>query len=434
MVLPLLLTLAATPRAAVPPAMLPATPVLAAPAPALEKPMLPAHSFRAAASLDGGGHAAMHELSTPASASLALGALTQAEAAVAAEVERGGFAGASLAVGRYDQVVVERGFGRLRWSADVPEVDPDETVYDLASLTKVVATTTAVMLLVEDGKLELDAPVQRYLPEFSGAGKERVTIRHLLTHTSGLPAGVDLTGTPEEALARVLRVGLRRPPGADVEYSDVGFVVLYAAAEQAAGEPLWRLLDRRVYGPLGMRSTTFLPGEGCERCAPTFRRADGSAAAGRVHDPIANRLGGIAGNAGLFSTAHDLARFAAMLANGGELDGVKVLRASTVHDFAQRQPGAGTRALGWDTPSGAGSGAAGGKISEMAFGHTGFTGTSLWIDPERGTWAVLLSNRVFEPRANTNRIQAVRRSVHDWVAVAGDTGSSPYADASGGAQ
>jgi len=426
MVLPLLLTLAAPPRAAVPPAPAPLPAPVVAVAPVPEKPALPNASFRATAL--GGGHDAAHELSTPASASLALGALMQAESAVAAEVERGGFAGAALAVGRYDQVVVERGFGRLRWSAESPEVDPDETVYDLASLTKVVATTTAVMLLVEDGKLELDAPVQRYLPEFSGAGKEWVTIRHLLTHTSGLPAGADLWGAPEEALSRALRVNLRRSPGAEVEYSDVGFVVLYAVAEQAAGEPLWRLLDRRVFGPLGMRSTTFLPGEGCERCAPTFRRPDGTAAAGRVHDPTANRLGGITGNAGLFSTAHDLARFAAMLANGGVLEGVQVLRASTVHQFTQRQPGAGTRALGWDTPSGAGIGAAGGRISELAFGHTGFTGTSLWIDPERGTWTVLLTNRVFEPRASSNRIQAVRRSVHDWVAIAGDSGSGSYAE------
>jgi len=210
-------------------------------------------------------------------------------------------------------------------------------------------------------------------------------------------------------------------PGRNVEYSDVGFIILWAAAERAAEEPLFRLLDRRVYGPLGMFSTTFLPGTRCDRCAPTAKRADGTEIRGRVHDPSAFRLGGVSGNAGLFSTVHDIGRFASMLANGGELDGVRILRPETIRLFAQRQAAAGTRALGWDTPNRDGTGAAGLQLSPRAFGHTGFTGTSLWIDPDRGTWAVLLSNRTFEPRG-PNRIQAVRRSVHDWVSLAA-TGS-----------
>lgn len=363
-----------------------------------------------------------HQMVAAIAAGLDPGTLSLAEEAVRAEVRRGGFPGASLAVGRRGQVVLERGFGNVGWGSRDASVDADETIYDLASLTKVIATTTAVMLLVEDGTMELQAPVSRYLPEFRGPHKNRdvlrVTVRDLLTHTSGLPAGGDIWGyTPEQALARALDVPLKRLPGERVEYSDVGFVILAAAAERAAGEPLPRLLERRVFGPLGMRSTTYLPGEGNPRCAPTFRRGDGSAGRGRVHDPIATRLGGIAGNAGLFSTAHDLARFAAMMANGGELDGVRVLRAETIRRFTERQRGADTRALGWDTPNRDGSGAAGLRISPRAFGHTGFTGTSIWIDPDRGTWAVLLSNRVYETRA-PNRIQAVRRSVNDWVAGA----------------
>jgi serine-type D-Ala-D-Ala carboxypeptidase len=352
-------------------------------------------------------------------------ALKGAERALEAELARGGFPGAALAIGRYGHLVVERGVGRLGWDLNEPRVDPDLTVYDLASLTKVLAATTAVMLLVEDGRMSLDAPVYRYLPAYVGGGKERITVRHLLTHTSGLPAGANFWApSPMEALFRALEVPLKYPVGQKVEYSDIGFVVLWAAAERAAGEPLFRLLDRRVFGPLGMYSTTFLPGELCGRCAPTARRPDGSEIRGRVHDPTAFRLGGITGNAGLFSTAHDVARFAAMIASGGELDGKRVLREETIREFTRRQPGAGTRALGWDTPNRNGTGAAGLRLSPRAFCHTGFTGTSLWIDPDRGTWTVLLSNRTFEPRG-ANRIQMVRRSVHDWVslaAVGGGTG------------
>jgi CubicO group peptidase (beta-lactamase class C family) len=362
---------------------------------------------------------AEHPLADPFTAGFRFGDLLRAEQAVDAEIERGGFPGAALAIGRWNRTVVERGIGHLGWADDSPVVDPDNTVYDLASLTKVVATTTAVMLLVEDGKLDLDAPVQRYLPEFAGPLKDLVSVRELLTHTSGLPAGVSLRGTPDEALQRVLTTPLVHAPGTQVEYSDLGFVVLFEAAQRAAGEPLYRLLDRRVFGPLGMLSTTFLPGEGCTRCAPTEVKSDGTAYRGLVHDPISRALGGVAGNAGLFSTAHDLSRFAAMLSNGGELDGVRVLKSATIHQFMRQQPGCGTRALGWDTPETDGTGAAGLKISPDAFGHTGFTGTSLWVDPERGTWTVLLANRTFRPQAS-NRIQAVRRTVHDWVALAAD--------------
>ena len=362
-----------------------------------------------------------HQLISAGVAGFSIDALVHAEDAILSEIRRGGFPGAALAIGRWGDVVVERGIGRMEWQGDSEEVDAERTIYDLASLTKVVATTTAVMLLVEDGRMELDAPVVRYLPEFRGPGKERVRVRDLLTHTSGLPAWNRLGApTAEEALALAFALPLQRPTGRTVDYSDIGFVVLWAAAERAAGEPLYGLLDRRVFGPLGMTHTTFVPGEGCVQCVPTHRRKDGSLIRGRVHDPIAYRLGGITGNAGLFSTAHDLGRFAAMLANGGELEGVRVLQRSTIEAFTRRQPNAGTRALGWDTPMARG-GSAGQKISPRAFGHTGFTGTSLWVDPERGSWTVILTNRTFEPHAK-NRIQDLRRTVHDWVAKACDAG------------
>ena len=351
---------------------------------------------------------------------LALAPLDQAEAAVWAQVKAGAFPGAALAVGRDDQPVLEKGIGRIGWSASAARVDAGRTVYDLASLTKVVATTPAVMLLVQDGKMDLDAPVSRYLPEFSGGAKDRVTIRQLLTHTSGLPAGVALdAGAPDASWRQLLRTPLAREPGQAVEYSDVGMNVLFAAAQRAAGEPLFTLLDRRVYGPLKMRSTTYLPGAGCQSCAPTLRDENDEPVQGLVHDPMARALGGVAGNAGLFSTAHDLGRFAAMLANGGELDGVRVFRAETVRLFTARQPETGTRALGWDTPGPNGSGGFGTRASKDSFGHTGFTGTSIWIDPERHAWTVLLSNRVYQPRA-PNTIMALRRRVNDRVAIAAD--------------
>jgi CubicO group peptidase (beta-lactamase class C family) len=330
------------------------------------------------------------------------------------------FPGAALAVGRGGAVVVESGFGRIGWEEDAPAVDPDFTVYDLASLTKVMATTSAVMLLFEAGRIDLDAPVQRYLPHWWGEGKAGVTLRHLLTHTSGLPAGSNI-GAPDAAsvLRRALEVPLVRGPGERVEYSDIGFIVLWAAAEAAAEEPLYRLLDRRVFGPLAMRSATFLPGEGCT-CAPTERLRDGSVIRGRVHDPNARRLGGVAGHAGLFATAHDVAVFAAMLAREGEYGGERIFWPETVRYFTTRQPDAGTRALGWDTANGSGrNGASGARMSPRGYGHTGFTGTSLWIDPDRRTWSVLLSNRTYEPRGG-NQIQAVRRGVHDLVTAAVD--------------
>lgn len=325
------------------------------------------------------------------SGDLNLVALRRAESAVRAQVERGAFPGAAIAVGRAGQTVLERGIGRVAWGDR--EVDPAHTIYDLASLTKVVATTTAVMLLVEDGRMDLDAPVSTYLPEFRGRNRDRVTVRHLLAHTSGLPAG-----SGARSLAQIVATPLRAAPGDRVVYSDVNMVVLFAAAQRAAGEPLPDLLRRRVWKPLGMISTGFAPGAGCDRCAPTGR---GTTFRGFVHDPIARRLGGVAGNAGLFSTAHDLGRFAAMLANGGTLDGVRVLRPETIRGFTRRQAGARTRALGWDTRG-------------SAFLHTGFTGTSLWVDPDRGVWTVLLTNRTYAS-ARRNPLPALRRVVHRWV-------------------
>ena len=358
----------------------------------------------------------VHQVENPADIGFTRSDLERAERVILEEMNRGQFPGAALSVGRWGHTVIEQGFGTLDGLPDSPTVDPDYAIYDLASLTKVVATTTAVMLLYEDHRIDLDAPVARYLPDFSGPGKEGVTIRHLLTHTSGLPAGGDTSGpTVEASLRKAISTPLRTRPGERVEYSDIGFITLWAAAEAAHGAPLVDLLHERVFEPLDMQMTSYQPGEACIRCAPT---ANQPGFQGVVHDPIARRLGGVAGHAGLFSTVHDMSIFAAMLASRGELNGVKIFRPETIDVFTARQPGAGVRALGWETPGPDGTGAGGLRISQNAFGHTGFTGTSLWVDPQRGTWVVLLSNRTY--LSGPNRMQALRRAVNDSVAVAVD--------------
>jgi CubicO group peptidase (beta-lactamase class C family) len=344
-----------------------------------------------------------------------------------AEVDSGAFPGAVIAVGRHGQVALLGAVGR--YGLDDPRpVDPT-TVYDLASLTKVVGLTSAVALLVREGKLDLDAPVRRYVPAFTGPGKARVTIRHLLTHSSGLPAWRPLyieTTTRRGAMALVDTTPLTAEPGRVAEYSDLGAIVLTQVVEAVAGERLDRWLERRLFAPLGMTSTRFLPPpEWYDRIAPTERSQDGTTIRGTVHDENAWRLGGVSGHAGLFSTAGDLARFAAWLldqwagrpppaASGGAPDSLPTLPAALVRQWTRRQdvvPGS-SRALGWDTPSPGLS--AGSRLSPAAFGHTGFTGTSIWLDPDRDLFLILLTNRVHPSRENP-RIVRVRPRVADLV-------------------
>jgi CubicO group peptidase (beta-lactamase class C family) len=283
-----------------------------------------------------------------------------------------------------------------------------ETIYDLASLTKVIGLTTAAMVLVDSGKLDLDAPVQRYIPAFQGANKERVTIRHLLTHSSGLPAWRPLyaeAATREQALALVDTTPLLRQPGDTFVYSDLGAIVLTQAVEAITGQRLDDYLDSYLFGPLMLHSTRFLPPRAwLNRIAPTeidttFRHR---LLRGEVHDENAGRLGGVSGHAGLFSTAVDLSVFALWLLQQRDAD-------SVVREFTHRQniPTGSSRALGWDTPSENSS--AGTKMGPNAFGHTGFTGTSIWFDPDRNLFIILLTNRVNPTRANTKILQVRRR-------------------------
>jgi len=342
--------------------------------------------------------------------------LARADAVLREAVEAGTIPGAALAVGRHGRLVRLRGYGRLPGGEGA--VDATATLYDVASLTKVAATTAAVMALVNDGKLRLDAPVRRYLPDFTGKWKGEVTVRHLLTHTSGLPAGEWLYGStrsPESALRQVIRTPLRTRPGERMVYSDLGFILLGALVEEVADEPLDAYLARRVYAPLGMSSTLYLPPRALSPfTAPTAQRSErGYGPRGVVHDANAFRLGGVAGHAGLFSTANDLAVFAQTMLNGGSYGTQRVYSPETVQRFTTVRTRVGNRAWGWDVPAQRSS--AGSYFSPRSFGHTGFTGTSLWIDPSQDLFVVLLTNRTYDD-ASQRAMLEVREKVHDAVA------------------
>jgi serine-type D-Ala-D-Ala carboxypeptidase len=336
-------------------------------------------------------------------------------------IKAGGYPGAAVVVGRRGAVVWEKGFGHLGWTSESDNVVAERTMYDLASLTKVIGTTTAIMILFDEGKIRLDDPVARYIPEFTGGGKENITIRLLLEHRSGLPAGRDLwriAHTPDEARAAVLSTPLFAQPGQYFEYSDLGADVLGFVVEAASGQKLDEFLAARVFTPLGMMDTHFRPEASLRgRIAPTeINPPRGYPIRGEVHDENAYALGGVAGHAGLFSTASDLSIFAQMLLNRGTLNGTRIVADSTVVMFTRRA--AGTRALGWDTC--AGEYGCGKYMSANAYGHTGFTGTSLWIDPDRDMFVVLLTNRVHAARARrpAKVISDVRADLADAAVLA----------------
>ena len=352
----------------------------------------------------------------PESVGMSVSRLAMIDDVVNRGIRAGGFPGAAVIVARHGGVVWERGYGTLDWRSGVA-VDPERTMYDLASLTKIVATTAAAMVLVDRGKLRLDERVTHYLPSFSGGGKDQVTIRDLLTHRSGLPAGRDISrgAVPESARNAVLATSLVRAPGSEYEYSDVGLDVMGFVIEHITHEPLDQFVRRAVYTPLGMRSTMFRPEPSLQaRIAPTEQQV----ARGEVHDPAARAMGGVAGHAGLFSTASDLAVFAQLMLDGGVAGKTRLFGDSVAREFTK--PGPGWRGLGWQTCPGDGS--CGQYLSTHAFGHTGFTGTSMWIDPESDLVVIVLTNwihgRAFGGVAPVGIVQDVRSDVADLAALA----------------
>ncbi len=279
-----------------------------------------------------------------------------------------------------------------------PEPTTEDTIYDAASLTKVVATTTALMQLVERGKLDLDAPVARYLPAFAANGKNVITIRHLMTHMSGLRAGIPATPAwtgYEAAIQLACAESLRHAPDSAFLYSDINYIVLGEVVRLVSGQRLNDYVAKEVFAPLKMNDTGYLPpASKLARVAPT-ELVEGKMIHGVVHDPTARRMGGVAGHAGLFTTTADLARFARMLLNAGELEGVRVLGAASVAEMTRVQnDGSDRRGLGWDIDSRY-SGPRGRWFPAGAsYGHTGWTGTSLWVDPATSSFMIFFSNRV----------------------------------------
>ena len=336
-------------------------------------------------------------------------------------INAGGYPGASVVIGRKGFSVWQKGFGYLDWNKKAT-VSVTESVYDLASLTKVVGTTTAIMILFDDGKIVLDAPVSSYLPEFTGGYKDSITIRDLLAHRSGLPASRDLwriAHSPDEARRAVIEAPLACRPRQCMIYSDLGAITLGLIVERVTDMGLDEYLQARVFGPIGMTETSFRPDAAMRaRIAPTeVAPPRGYPLRGEVHDENAYALGGVAGHAGMFSTAADLSMFAQMMLNGGEYAGVRIVADSTIKLFTEKKV-IGNRALGWAKADG--TGGSGEYLSDAAFGHTGYTGTSLWIDPKRDMFVVLLTNRVHSAKARrpAKVISDVRADLADAASAA----------------
>jgi serine-type D-Ala-D-Ala carboxypeptidase len=342
------------------------------------------------------------------------------EQAVAARA----FPGAAVAVAEGGRLLALRGFGRLTYDDGAAEVSAD-TVFDLASVTKVAATTAMAMLLYDAGQLDLELPVWKVLPEFAGEDPRRreITIRLLLAHSSGLPAYERLfqrARTRDELLRAALETPLVAAPGTRAEYSDIGFITLGAALERIAGETLERFCQANLFGPLGMARTGYCPPPRWKAGIPPTvddREFRGRIIQGEVHDENASVMGGIAGHAGVFAPAADLAAFAQALLDSRAGRPGALFRRPTVFLFTERQathPGT-SRALGWDTPSQPSQ--SGQYLCQNSFGHLGYTGTSLWIDPKRGVSITLLTNRTWPDNRN-QQIKEVRPRWHDAVVEA----------------
>ncbi len=311
-------------------------------------------------------------------------------------IQAGDLPGAVIAIGFKDDVIFHRAYGH-RQLAPTPVAMSTETLFDLASLTKPVATATSIMQLVEKGLVDLDAPVSRYLPEFSKDQQSSVTVRHLLLHTSGLIPDNSLKDYQEgvvTAKTNLLRLQPRTVPGEEFKYSDVGFLLLGEIVSRVSQKPLDQYVRDAVFGPLGMQQTMYNPPLPLREIAAPCEQRDGDWIRGVVHDPRAFALEGVAGHAGLFSTTSDLTRYAKTMLGGGKLGDVQILQPETIHLMTEGvQVSSGIRSLGWDKQSPYSSNR-GQSMSSAAFGHGGFTGTVMWIDPELQMFFIFLSNRL----------------------------------------
>lgn len=374
----------------------------------------------------------------PASVGMAADLGARLDSIVSVGMAQGAAPGVAVAVGRWGRLVHLRAYGRIDVATDAAPVT-DSTMFDMASLTKVVATTTAAMILEDEGRLNVDAPVHTYLPEVNAPDKSGITVHMILTHSGGFEAFAPLWREYRGRAAYLAQINARPlayVPGDSTVYSDWDFVLMGLIIERITGMPLDEFVASRVWQPLHLRDTGFnplasgpLPADSA--CTAAFRPdhplLDRIAFTeidtayrhthvhGIVHDENACALGGVAGHAGLFSSARDVAVFCQMLLNGGQYGGVRLIQPTTVARWTARQTRRSSRALGWDTPAPGSS--AGRYFSSRSFGHTGFTGTSIWVDPERGLFVVLLTNRVDPTRANM-REGPLRRDIADAVEAA----------------
>jgi uncharacterized protein YbbC (DUF1343 family)/CubicO group peptidase (beta-lactamase class C family) len=351
----------------------------------------------------------------PESVAVSGARLAQMDAAINSEIAQHHLPGAVVLVGRKGRVIYQRAYG-ARAVQPTRETMTVDTIFDLASLTKVVATATSIMILVERGKVRLSDPVSHYITELKDEGREKITIEQLLTHRSGYAPDFDLRerwSGYDEAIKHLIKEPLRNQPGTRFTYSDLGFITLGEVVKRVSGMPLDQFAKQNIFAPLGMRDTGFLPSAALRaRIAPTEKRrgqlsylgdtatnigAEGDVwLRGQVHDPTSFRMGGVAGHAGLFSTAKDLAIYCQMILNGGEYNGTRVLSVLSVAEMTRPRlvsNTGGTRGLGWDINTSFSSNR--GELFPLgSFGHTGFTGTSIWIDPSSQMFVVFLSNRV----------------------------------------
>ena len=345
----------------------------------------------------------------------------EVDAAVREGISKGIYPGAVIVIGRRDSLLYARGYGHFTWSPSSPVPRPDSTIWDIASITKIVSTTSAAMRLVDRGKLDLDAPVRRYLPRFSGGLKNQVTVRMLLDHTSGLksyvPFYVKARGSRARSIDLLYAQPLLRAPGDSAEYSDLNALFLGLVLEKVSGEPLDQLAMREVFRPLGLTQTMYRPRASLKpRIVPSgiWR---GHPVPGDVNDQNAVAMGGVAGHAGVFSTGMDLARYAQVWLRDGMGPDGQWVTPGTVRRFLVKGPRSGSRLLGWDTPEAKPDEPSvfGNLISEGTYGHTGFTGTELWIDPAHDLFLVFLTNRAFDPRVRESlkELKVVRAAVSD---------------------
>jgi CubicO group peptidase (beta-lactamase class C family) len=325
-----------------------------------------------------------------------------------------------VVIGRSDSILYARGYGHFTWSPKSAVPTPDSTYWDIASITKVVGTASAVMRLVDAGRIDLDAPVRLYLPRFSGGPKDQVTIRMLLDHTSGLRSYAPFfkqTRSRERAIELLYAEHLIRRPGESPVYSDLNAILLGLVVESIAGMPLDRFVQREVFEPLELQQTTYRPPPSIHRRTVPSAVWRGQPVQGQVNDPNAALFGGAAGHAGIFSTGMDLARYAQVWLRGGAGPNGQWVSPATVKRFLTPGSKSGPRLLGWDTPEQTPDEPSlfGTLISDAAYGHTGFTGTEIWIDPTRDLFLVFLTNRTFDPRVRNSAhgLRTIRTELSD---------------------